>query len=258
MLYEAKNSFDTDLFKIETGSDFSFPKHLHSSFEFITVTEGEMTVSVDGADYVLTSGKAMLLFPNQVHSLRSDKHSRHFLCIFSPKLVSAYNGIYMSKLPRNNLFTPSDNVMSTMLALPDLANVSKLRLKGALYSLCADFDAMAEYKEHNVHTLGLLEKIFAFVESEYGKDCSLDALSAATSYHYVYLSRYFKKCIGLSFTEYVNIYRVNEACYLLKNGSQSILEVAMTCGFDSLRSFNRNFKKTMLQTPAQYRASEAK
>ena len=103
MLYEAKNSFDTDLCKIETGVDFSFPKHLHSSFEFITATEGELVVSVDNEDYLLKSGDALLIFPHQVHSLKSCVHSRHFLCIFSPKLVSAYSGIYTSKLPISNL-----------------------------------------------------------------------------------------------------------------------------------------------------------
>jgi AraC-like DNA-binding protein len=254
VLYEAKNSFDTDLCKIETGVDFSFPKHLHSSFEFITATEGELVVSVDNEDYLLKSGDALLIFPHQVHSLKSCVHSRHFLCIFSPKLVSAYSGIYTSKLPISNLFTPTQSVMSTMLGLGETSEVGKLKLKGALYSVCADFDAVASYKDHNMNAPDLLEKIFAFVETEYGKDCSLDALSAATSYHYVYLSRYFKKCIGMSFTEYVNVYRINEACYLLRNGTQSIIEIAMACGFDSLRSFNRNFKKIMLTTPAQYRA----
>ena len=138
------------------------------------------------------------------------------------------------------------------MTLPEL--MGELRLKGILYSLCADFDSTAEYVEHDGERYGLLEKIFGFVVSEYNKDCSLDALSAATSYHYVYLSRYFKKCTGLSFTEYVNTYRVNEACYLLRNGEQSILETAFNCGYDSLRSFNRNFKKIMQITPVEYRA----
>ena len=256
MLYESNNSFNTDLFKIEEGVDFSFPKHLHSSFEFITVTEGEMTVSVGSTDYLLTVGQALLIFPHQVHSLRSDGHSQHFLCIFSPKLVSAYSGVSSSKLPGCNLFTPSAAAMSMMLDLSDFGNVSKLKLKGALYSLCADFDSSAIYRERKVNAPDLLEKIFTFVETEYGKDCSLDALSESTSYHYVYLSRYFKKCIGMSFTEYVNVYRINEACYMLRNGTQSIIEIAMACGFDSLRSFNRNFKKIMLIAPAQYRTAE--
>ncbi|MBQ7386918.1 MAG: AraC family transcriptional regulator [Clostridia bacterium] len=254
MLYESKHSFNTDLFKIETGTDFSFPKHLHGSFEYITVTEGEMTVSVGECDYTLKNGQSLLIFPNQVHSLKTEKHSSHFLCIFAPKLISAYSSVYLTKLPKSNIFEPSESTRNAVFSFSESSGVGKLRLKGILYSLCADFDSTAEYVEHDGERYGLLEKIFGFVESEYNKDCSLDALSAATSYHYVYLSRYFKKCTGLSFTEYVNTYRVNEACYLLRNGEQSILETAFNCGYDSLRSFNRNFKKIMQITPVEYRA----
>ena len=51
MLYEAKNLLDSEEIKIERGENFSFPAHLHGSFEFITVTAGMMTVTVDGNTY---------------------------------------------------------------------------------------------------------------------------------------------------------------------------------------------------------------
>ena len=53
MLYETKNSFKDELIKQEKNTDFSFPKHMHSSFEFITVYDGEMLVTVDNCEYIL-------------------------------------------------------------------------------------------------------------------------------------------------------------------------------------------------------------
>ena len=134
---------------------------------------------------------------------------------------------------------------------------STMKIKGALYTLCGEFDTTAEYRERIGYQSGLLEKIFGFVESSYSTNCTLEALSEHTSYHYVYLSRYFKKCTGLSFTDYVIRYRVNEAEYILKNSSQSVLKIAMDRGFDSLRSFNRNFKRVTGQSPLEYRKSGA-
>jgi AraC-like DNA-binding protein len=69
----------------------------------------------------------------------------------------------------------------------------------------------------------------------------------------VYLSQYFKQATGLSYTDYVIRYRVNEASYLLKNTSQTVLQTAYDCGFESLRSFNRNFKRVTALTPQEYR-----
>ena len=92
-----------------------------------------------------------------------------------------------------------------------------------------------------------------FVEENYAHDSSLRALSEATSHHYVYLSRYFKSYTGISFIDYVNSYRVNEACYLIENSHGSILEIAYECGFDSLRNFNRVFKKIKGLTPTEYK-----
>ena len=119
--------------------------------------------------------------------------------------------------------------------------------------MCAEFDRGRTYAEGREESEGLLAKIFHFVESNYEGACTLDALAAHTSYHYVYLSRYFKRCVGMSFTEYVNRYRINEAGYLLKNTEATVISIALDCGFDSLRSFNRNFKRVMGMTPVEYR-----
>ena len=91
MFYESKNLLKANDLKIEQGKDLSFPLHLHGSFELITVTDGEMKVVVDGTDYLLTPGYSILVFPNQTHELITEKHSSHYLCIFSSELVRAYS-----------------------------------------------------------------------------------------------------------------------------------------------------------------------
>lgn len=251
MFYESKNSLHSDVQKVETGTDFSFPSHLHSSFEFIAVTEGEMVVTVDKIQYNLSKGEGVLVFPNQVHELYTPRHSYHILCIFSAQLVRAYSNVFVGKLPVSNRFTPPPFYISQLAALRDSENI--LMAKGLLYSLCAEFDGIAVYRERKNEEGDLLLRIFQYVESNFNKDCSLKALAASTSYHSVYLSRYFKQYTGLTFTDHVNRYRINEAAYILKNSQQKILDIAYECGFDSLRSFNRNFKKIMGMTPNEYR-----
>ena len=68
----------------------NFPLHLHENFELITVRDGEMTVTVEQTEYHLKKGDAILVFPNQPHSLHTNTYSEDRLCIFSPKLVEEY------------------------------------------------------------------------------------------------------------------------------------------------------------------------
>ena len=248
-----QHSLRTDLIKTESGIDFSFPLHLHDSFELITVSEGEMKVQVDKNQYILKRGEYLLIFPNQLHSLFTEKNSKHFLCIFSARLVQAYTKLCAAKLPLNNLFSLDEFYLERLMNISSEADESgMIAIKGLLYSVCGEFHKNAEYTPHKVDPEQLLTKIFRFVEQNYNGDCSLGALSAHTAYHYTYLSRYFKQCTGISFLEYVNRYRIDEACYVLKNCEQSILQTAYDCGFDSLRSFNRNFKKIIGMTPCEY------
>ena len=216
------------------------------------VTDGEMVVTVDGTAYNLGCMDALLIFPNQVHKLETTDHSCHFLCIFPQNIVQAYSKTVMSKVPENNIFRPDFSYVERLASLTDRDSV--MTVKGALYSLCGIFDENRIYKDRAGGKDSLLSDIFRFVEDNYAGECSLEALAAYFSYHYVYLSKYFKQCTGTSFTDYVNRYRVSQACYLLQNIDQTILKIAYDCGFDSLRSFNRNFKSIMGVTPSEYRA----
>ena len=251
MLYESQNLILTDDIKIERGDNFSFPAHLHGSFEFITLVSGEMQVKIDEKTYTLTRGKGVMIFPNQTHELITEGQSSHYLCIFSPDTVRAYAKQCASKLPKNNLIEIDDFYLNKLISLNTQANVSAV--KGLLYSLCGELDATAEYTDRDTWDHELLQSIFNFVENSYSTQCDLGALAESTGYNYVYLSRYFKEKTGITFTEYVNRYRINQACYLLGNTDKTILNISEECGFESLRSFNRNFLAIVKSTPKKYR-----
>lgn len=252
MFYEFKHLGSPDYLKVEKGDDFSFPPHLHQCFEAITVISGVMEVSVESTKYVLKKGEALLIFPNQIHSLFSTD-SRHVLCIFSPKLVQAYATSVAGKIPYNNKFYLDEYLVNELEGLT--LDSSTTEKKGVLYSLCSKFDKSAEYKIRQTDNEKLLLRIFSFVEKEFDADCSLTHLCDSIGYDYSYVSRFFKKAVGISFNTYVNYYRLSHACYLIENSNAPILQCAMESGYTSLRSFNRNFKAYFNVTPAEYRKS---
>lgn len=173
-----------------------------------------------------------------------------FLCFFSPDLVASYTSFIATSKPKSNLFSPSKTHMQTLL---NYEKENIFNLKSALYAMCGEFHKNAEYVKIEKKDSSLIEKIFRFIEENYQGDCTLSSLSHHIGYHHVYLSRYFKNNAKISFVEYVNNYRVNEARYLLRSTQKNILDISSECGFHSLRTFNATFKNITGQTPREYR-----
>ena len=253
MFYQFNHLGSADYLKIEHGQDFHFPPHLHQCFEMIIILEGEMVITVDDTVYTVKEKEALMIFPNQIHSLASTK-SRHMLCIFSPRLVQAYSSKIAGKVPSDNLFIPDSYIINTLCCLK--SESTDIEKKGILYLLCGQFEKSACYKLHKADSDNLLFKIFSFVETEFSGDCSLAHLAKLSGYDYSYLSRFFKKIVGISFNAYVQHYRLSHACYLLENTTLPIIQCAAESGYVSLRSFNRNFKIHFDSTPVQYRNSK--
>ncbi len=250
MFYQYQHFGSSNHFCKEYGKNFNYPMHIHRSFEVIVLLSGSMDVWIGKKRYTLRASDAVLVFPNQAHTLESAQ-SEHMLLIFSPDLVSAYTRATAGSLPANNLFSISPALLAQLSALSD--DSSHVQLKAALYSLCAQFDESAEYRSACQPEGELLPRIFSFVEQHFETDCSLDRLHAQLGYSTSYLSRYFKEFVGVAYVTFVNQYRISKACFLLANTDKTVLECSLDCGYTSLRSFNRNFKLLVGETPNEYR-----
>ncbi len=250
MFYQYAHFGKSDYFLKEYGTDFSFPAHLHFCFECIVVTEGEMTVTLNGKPERLAAGEAVFVLPNRLHALTSHG-SKHMLCIFAPELVTYFWEKVRAKTPVSYRFRPSSEILSALNQMKEGADV--IYKKGILYLLCAEFDRGRAYLSDGKEEKDLLPAIFRYVEGHYTASCTLSNLSNAVGYEYGYLSRYFKKRTGVSFTEYLNRYRLNRACYYLTNTDKTVLDISLSVGYDSLRSFTRNFKKLFGITAVEYR-----
>ncbi len=70
------------------------------------------------------------------------------------------------------------------------------------------------------------------------------------------LSQVINEQLGMSFFEYLNHLRIEEACYLLTNTTRkelNISEIVFSVGFNNKVSFNNTFKKVTGKTPSEFR-----
>ncbi len=66
-------------------------------------------------------------------------------------------------------------------------------------------------------------------------------------------SRFFRRQMGRTFTEYVSDWRIGRVCRMLSETDDAITDIAMRCGYENLSNFNRRFKQATALSPRQYR-----
>ena len=235
------------------GSNMNYPDHMHREFELIYVKRGELRVNVESVSEILHENEAAVIFPNQRHSYESVS-CEHAMFVFSTQMAGAYWKEVQDMVPVNIKFRPDAYLIDALLSLSTFSSIT--RKKWTLYLLLDQFDSQVEYISKKQVNEKLLTEMISFVEKSFTSDCSLRDLAGATGYDYKYLSRIFKRSLGVNFNEHVNNYRLNHACHLLINTDHSILQCAFESGFKSVRTFNRNFMEKYGITPAECRKSK--
>lgn len=66
-------------------------------------------------------------------------------------------------------------------------------------------------------------------------------------------SRWFKREVGKTFTQYVNDLRFGAACLALRQTERPVAAIAADCGFATMSHFNRQFRLRAGMTPREYR-----
>ena len=92
-------------------------------------------------------------------------------------------------------------------------------------------------------------------------ELTLPRLAALIECPINHLSQVINSGFNMSFFDYLNQYRIEEAKKLLcleEGQLQAILSIAFEVGFNSNSAFYAAFKKSSGQTPAQYRQSESR
>ncbi len=252
--FQQNHSISSSCFVIEQKKNFSFPKHIHRCFECIFVTNGQMEIQIGRERKTLVKGEGAFVFPHQVHSLSCHYFSEHILVIFAPELVPKFVTCCKHQVPVSCFFPVSDTTLNRLLELRENSNI--FIIKGFLYDLCGIYYNSTTWQENNTARIStkedLLEDMLIYIETHFQEHCTLSAMAAAIGYDSTYLSKIFTHLVGISFLKYLNMIRINHACTLLNETQLSIIEIASACGYDSLRSFNRNFQQTKGTCPREY------
>ena len=99
----------------------------------------------------------------------------------------------------------------------------------------------------------LIENLKSYIEANLEYKIDLGLLAQIFHYNEKYLGRLFKKRMNMSFSEYVNMRRVERGRELLLDGDDTVINISCKIGFNNVTYFNRVFKKYYGVTPSEYR-----
>ena len=94
-------------------------------------------------------------------------------------------------------------------------------------------------------------QIIRYIEKHYAEDATITEIAKELGVSASFLSRIFKKEIGIPIHEYLNQYRISKSLSLLK--THTVTEVGYLCGFCDNSHFISIFKKYIGTTPMQYK-----
>jgi AraC-like DNA-binding protein len=97
-----------------------------------------------------------------------------------------------------------------------------------------------------------LNKIYRHVEEHFMQPVDVTAAAAVADLSVPAFCRYFKKQVKLTYTDFVNQHRINQAKRLLLRDS-NVSEACFASGFENLAYFNRVFKKITGVNPSVFR-----
>ncbi len=94
--------------------------------------------------------------------------------------------------------------------------------------------------------------IHRYIEEHYQQPIDIKEVAGLIHLTTAAFCRYFKKITRITFTEFLNQYRINQAKKMLLH-DKNVTEACYESGFENLSHFNKTFKKIAGENPSQFR-----
>lgn len=108
-------------------------------------------------------------------------------------------------------------------------------------------------KQQGIQYSPSIRRAVEYIQAHYTEDISLNTVAEMVYLHRDYLSRQFKKEVGINYSEYLLKIRLDKAKKLLETTDMRISDVASSVGISNLSYFSTVFNKTYGLKPKEIR-----
>ena len=248
------------------------PGEAHDFPEIIFIDNGRHTIIVDGVDYELKTGQALIYAPNSYHISKYASLSKASIISFnadSEILPTLYNRVLTLTDPQIQMFSdiiekaikcfvtrgPNSEVLGMILKEGD-RKYELQKIKKQLEFLLIDIHKnLTETDEKKQTKSEEFEKAADFLKSKIREPLTRDEIAAGCSMSVSKLKILFRENCGTGPINYFIDLKLKEAKRLIKESTLNFTEIAELLGFNSLHYFSRLFKERVGMTPSEYARS---
>ena len=243
--------------------------------------EGELSVSVDLAEYGLNDNTLFLCLPGNIlklNQVEGDESRLHYVCMAISKEFVSSQKMDMSKVfstglsllddPRLKISDTEAAIMATHLeTMGDIAR-SELQHKrecmralwtSMLYIIASVLDSrkteVPEVRLSGSRSRVLFEQFMELVSKYHDRHRNVGFYADKLCLTPKYLSKLIKNATGRSAPEWIDAYVILEAKNLLKYSDCTIKEIVYKLNFPNQSVFYKFFKARTGMTPSEYRKS---
>ncbi len=256
--------------------------HFHEFLEMLYLIKGDMTVWLNDNPFHFSRGELIIINSNETHRLSSNTAESEYIVIkFTPKLLCTFQQTpketryilpFLSQQSNQPRVYCKEFVDAS--GIPALLSdaIKEWNEKSTGYELSLKADVLKTIRcvvgflsEQGItvkvaaagsniqHTISM---ILEYINENFR---TVDEKEVADRFNisYSYFSRSFKQIMNMSFKEYINYLKINEAQKLLLTTPKSITEISMDLGFSSSSHFINVFRKYKDCSPKQYKKNTA-
>lgn len=166
-----------------------------------------------------------------------------------------YNIMFEIGSNKSKYTNNAGNMLSFILEEIDTFEINRFSVKQfreMLIRMCKDSCLFFE-ELHQSKQLNIINKIVNYINEHYSDKISLKTLAKKFYMNPIYLGRLFNKTMGVSFNDYLNRLRINEAKRLLAHSDQRITDIIRNLGYQNKEYFYKIFPRYEGVSFAEYR-----
>ena len=240
--------------------------HWHEEYEFLISAGEGVRCTVSGVQIELKAGCALLIQAGDLHAISAARPQEITEIVVHHSFWANEDEeeLFSGKLRFQSQFFAEDpvdaQIIEGLCAIKELYRERPFGYEFQLKSrFCEIFAILLRHGRYRVETQNNAKEteasknLFAYVHQHYAENLSLEHLAQISHYSKSYVIKLFKKNTGQTPVEYINRYRLDRAKALLKEPNHSVLDIALTCGFQNVGYFIRVFKDRFGVTPGVFR-----
>lgn len=260
--------YDSDYMVWYSGyTDISFLAHWHTELELIYVKSGSAVFGVTDRIFTARAGDLVICDSGDIHySDPSQMENELIFLIFDPSIISSnYHYAHFS-----HPHIPCEHLREWGLEEPLLAmlrevdgelssrhpyyqNVVTAALRHFWYRLLRVVPrTLVAAGHHRTRMLSDFRGLLDYMEEHCDDNLTLASCAERIGMSQSHFSRLFKKLTGINFVTYCNMLRIEKAAHELTHTNRKMTDIALSFGFQNIRTFNRVFKNLTGMTPTYF------